>query len=815
MEKASIRIRPLRFVFAVDPKDSTALMRVFEANSVLWGGPYNFILPLFKRVPDRYKEPYRKKINAAALVQGLVEAFQPDLIVELEVGAAAFINFPQGRTITLDQLLGRDNRGACNYGVDLRTIIADLYETTFRFVQRHPPNVVIPSSSNSRYAMLYAALFGSLPEEGPTADCSVHFLKALDGKRQSFAPADYPRLFDRKYLCPLSVAAHTLETRRNSWSMDSKLYYMDERSPLDLIDFWNLRALGWGITPLPASLAQSLTGFCEEFIEKSYRPYPPPSNVYHHASFLCSPSNTQADLQAFLSTLKRPQQSGPHMTVSMDLRVPRVWEEWGRSADHAEPQMVVESTASVDSQLIGSGLHVSTAVPKFLQDDWYASSRHACANVLESVPGGAPVIPWGSGEMSGLIHDSADKKVWISQEGIVTTAGRFSSFRFLRAPSPINVFTAFAKSKGLNLAMSPAGNTCEQAIKALGGLPWISIVARSPELLRFLDRLAHENFEIESDTTPGRKVRKPYASYANTLEIVKRTTRGPEIAVANFFNALINTGVLTVGLTLRCHQCNHSSWHNLNSLAPTVTCPRCFGSMAFPSTLPPRREDWAYKVSGPFAAEHFAHGAYCVASTLHFLTEKVVGESTWLPSFRLTNAEGKEIEADFGMFARPNRFSNATSPFLIVGECKSFNVFKAEDFAKARYMAHLFPGAVLCFATFREKLNPDEIKALTRIVLSGRKSLRTGRLLNPVLILTGKELFSQFDWGRQLHEAYGDRSKYAEMAYMRRDIEELCGFFQQVYLSMSSYHDWLDEKRRQRIARMSKVKTSTSAPSDN
>ena len=84
------------------------------------------------------------------------------------------------------------------------------------------------------------------------------------------------------------------------------------------------------------------------------------------------------------------------IAVSMDMRVPRVWEEWGRVADHAEPQTVIESTASVGCHLIGSGLHVSTAVPKFLEDDWYASSEDACANVLESVPGGAPVIPWAS-----------------------------------------------------------------------------------------------------------------------------------------------------------------------------------------------------------------------------------------------------------------------------------------------------------------------------------------------------------------------------------------------------------------------------------
>jgi hypothetical protein len=99
-------------------------------------------------------------------------------------------------------------------------------------------------------------------------------------------------------------------------------------------------------------------------------------------------------------------------------------------------------------------------------------------------------------------------------------------------------------------------------------------------------------------------------------------------------------------------------------------------------------------VSRPFAAEHFAHGAYCVASSLHFLVEKIVRESTWLPSFRLTNADDKQVEVEFGMFALPGSFSHATSPFLILGESKSFNVFNAEDFAKARYMAKLFPGAL-------------------------------------------------------------------------------------------------------------------------
>jgi hypothetical protein len=251
MDKASVRIRPIRLAFAVDPKDLKALMRVFEANSIFWGGPYNFIVPLFKRVPQRYMEPYRNKITAVKLVEGLVEAFQPDFIVEMESGSVAAPSFPRGRVITFDQLLSRDDGGSCVYGVDVRSVIAELYDKTFRFVQRHPPETVIPSCSDPHYNLLFAAHFGALPETGPVGDCAVHFLKALDGKRKAFAPEEYPTLLNQRYLYPLRVAGHELETRSNSWSIDSKLYYMNERSPLDLIDFWNLRALGWDILPLP------------------------------------------------------------------------------------------------------------------------------------------------------------------------------------------------------------------------------------------------------------------------------------------------------------------------------------------------------------------------------------------------------------------------------------------------------------------------------------------------------------------------------------------------------------------------------------
>ena len=89
MDSATVRVRPLRFAFTVEPNDKANLQRIFEINSSLWGGVFNFIIPLFRQVPSRYREKYFKPPTAKAMLKGLAEAFQPDYLVEIKSGEAA------------------------------------------------------------------------------------------------------------------------------------------------------------------------------------------------------------------------------------------------------------------------------------------------------------------------------------------------------------------------------------------------------------------------------------------------------------------------------------------------------------------------------------------------------------------------------------------------------------------------------------------------------------------------------------------------------------------------------------------------------
>jgi len=800
MESAQVRIRPLRLAFLVEPRDRKALQRVFEMNSSLWGGVYNYIIPLFKTVPARYKQQYQKAISAKTMINGFVEAFQPDYVVETRDGQVRDygINFPEKRSTSFAELLARDEQGRCQIGIDLRSICHDMYAEQFQFVQRHGPEVVIPSCKDSRYALLFSAMFGAFPE---TSDIAQIYIDALDGKREKYEALEYKDILDVKKLFPLRVTRHKLETFRNSHSWESHLFYMDESSGWDLIEYWNYRALGWRIIPLPARLAPQLKDFCEKFIADQHRPFPPPSNAWYATSLLCAKSQSFENMQAFVQTLKIPTANHP---LTIDPRVPRLWEEWGRGADHATPQTITHAEKATNAHVMGNGLHINFQPHEFVESDPYCSPYQASANVIESIGSNSPVIPWNRNVAAKLTYNFGQEKTWISREGIVTFGGTYGSSVHLRMPSPINIFGALAEASGFQLSLSPAGRVCEQIIASFGSLMAARTILESKDLLRMLDRMAHEDLEVEieepaDDPEKRKNVKKAYAPLGEVKRILAMSNQSDASRLDRHLAALTRCNVLRLGMALKCSSCLHTSWFSLEDLKQTLDCPRCLTEFSFPAGVPPSNA-WAYRVLGPFATSHFAHGAYCVAAAMHFIEEQVAHKTTMVPSFEMKKNGQTEFEADFGAFITMGAFSQITTPYLVLGECKSFNRFEDKDFERARRAGELFPGAVLCFCTFNESLNPSEIRGLKKIVKAGRESLKVGMIVNPVLILTARELFGQFELG-EFSELYGADSQMARGMFMRGEIKEVCEFTQRLYLGMPSSHEVRQAKVRKRVTK--------------
>ena len=276
----------MRFGFVLNPNDRAALRRVIETSTCLWGGVFNFIVPLFKRTPKRYRDRYLPGPTTKQLMDGLVEAFEPDFLVEMQPGLASGIAFPEKRVIGIDELFRRDEHGRGGYGLTMIDVCAALYEDTFCFVQRHPPRVVIPQPAERRHDLLIAATFGALPDAATVPEFRKHYEEALGASEEKVARASFNGIFAPNVLFPLRVCAHSLSQKpHRRWTPDPMLFYMDESSPIDIIEFWNFRALGWRVKPLPRSWAHELKEDCEKFLRDSYRPYPPPSNARNAADF--------------------------------------------------------------------------------------------------------------------------------------------------------------------------------------------------------------------------------------------------------------------------------------------------------------------------------------------------------------------------------------------------------------------------------------------------------------------------------------------------------------------------------------------------
>ena len=734
--------------------------------------------------------------SARELTRGLLGAFQPDLVVETKPGLANGIGFDQGRVLSFDRFNEADGNGRRTYGIDLRSVCRTLYKEEFRFVQRHPPIVVEPRPTDRRYGLLFAAIFGEFPTSGVLGECKEHFREALDAKEKEVKPDSFHELLTGHSLFPLRVGAYKLVTRTRGWSPDPALFYMDESEPYDIIEYWNLRALGWRIRPLPRLLAPKLKAFSEKFIVESHQPYPPPSNACHDASFLCSRSCAFDEMQKYVIALERP--SSCH--VSTDWRVPRLWEEWGRHADHAEPQVVEFKTESQETSSWGNSLAVATVVPQFVQDHIFDTPRHACTNVLEKLPGGAPVIPWQMIDMRFLAGQLQSENIWVGREGICTTAGAYHSRRHFRLPSSLNVFASWAQKNQLEIELSPAGRVAEQLIAAIGGLSGVRMVGNE-ELIKLLDRMANGTLEIdatqENESGPEkRRLRKASVPLYQIKEVLKRVNYGNEFIADNHLSALLRSNVLTLGMEVSCSHCGQTTWFALNQLSTRLKCQRCLDEFDFPATKP-HRNTWSYRVQGPFAIEDYGYGAYCVAAALQFLSDEFGAECTWIPSFRLTSKSENRVnsEADFAAFVRPGRFGLITDPLLIFGECKTFGNFDLRDYRRMKTLAKSFPGAIICFCTLKNALTQVEKKKISALAGQGRRSLESGKLMNPVVVLTGTELLGQFK-NEPFTTGYPPHfSKLGEGAFMRGDVQEICDFLQQVHLGIESIHEWRRARR--------------------
>jgi hypothetical protein len=781
-----IRLRPLKLAFLVYYKDIKGLLEAIKTNTFLWGGQYNPIIPVFMRCPKVWSENISENKRVKDIIQGYLANFDPDFVVPIGQAKEIHLDITSRKQISVEEITeGIKKEGLPKYGIGLREILDHYVKTEFKYVRRKPIHICFPSFRNP-YLTFMASVFGALNKETNIALVKM-FGSALNPECPSWNLVDYaPGIKPGCMFLRRLSSLYIHHNPANSWDREI-IFVMDAGIPLDIMDYWNLRALGKIVLPVPAQAAcdESVKKLVSDFVEDCY--YPINDTVNNQVTILksrnLSKTNFENIVQNFGVASSGDRNKPKYVTQHW---YPRLWNEWAWDKDNVLCCDVEESTKEYSISGGEENTSLRTLDPEFIHPHFYCLEPRFANEIKFRLYGNEPelfgrVIPEGDERMARAVGCIGIDDYRVSRNGIVHFESHKNGLMFLSLPKGEDLFREWFKQQGWEIELSSPGRLAKQMLKHLGGILGISRIAQR-EVIDLLEKMeggaqmTHDAFigEISKIANKGRFPREVNDVLKNFLE-------------SKMFN---------LGLQVQCQTCTQHIWVPFNEFNYTLKCTKCLDHFEVPQDYPTKKLEWAYRTLGPFNLPNRAFGVYSVLLTLWFFMKEHSYRVTPILSFN-AKKDKKELEADLGLFLQQQMFGYSKR-YLIFAECKTMNLLEKDDIDKMAILGNEFPGAILVFAILRDSFVEREKKLLRSLVKKGRKSWKADHPFNPVLILTAKELFS---WQKPPYcweKAEGKCLNFSKATWIANDIIELCDVSQQIYLDMDSRFKDMQKKYAKR-----------------
>lgn len=783
---ANIKVRPLKLALMVDPTSALQVREAIRLASTLWGGMFFPIIPVHKRMPVSWREGPLKTPPAHIVVKGYLDGFDPDILVQFGSELPRYVINSKLKVLKPENFwTGNRNNDVIEpaYGIGVLDVLLDIFREHFKFKAKYPLKAIVPVIPKE-LGLFWASVFGEYPVHIAKA-IDKEFSDALDISKPHVRVEKFRELTDRDVLFPRRVTQWATRVQGGSgFARSASVFFMDASKIEDVIDFWNLRASGRQVLPLPKQFLEeeSFRQIIVEFLDEHRRPWGNDGNGFDVASLIRSRHSTMDEMQTYAKSLElssvEGKPGGATQRISLQHWYPRLWDEWARGKDGGVADVYAEDEETVDiegeEQL---SMRLKSLIPPFGRENWYRSQGR-CVNEFDLHLYGADkllaeVYPKVEGDqllqaINGNIGSYGEWRV--GRHGLARIINRMSG-ESRKTPESEKIFFAWLKDRGWDAKLSGPGILAKQIYKRLGGL--VGMLADKD----VLNLIEHMNGGMVS-RSGAQKDDRVIAEREVSVADVKRKLN------ARRYEWFIQKGIFKLGLQTKCPNCQRNSWFSMTTLNEELDCPKCLNVFSAAGNIDQGRGAWFYRTAGPFSVPNYADGAFSVLLTLEALAGRITSgrRSTSVPSFEATSPGKVSIEADLAMFWRDGGFANDTQGILF-GECKSYGLFKPKDFQRMRYLAKMFPGAVLVFSTLRERLTKEEISALRRLAKFGRKYWKPERPVNPVLILTGAELLTwerpPLCWNEELQNRF--QNVYSLM--------EHCNASQQIYLGLPSWHD--------------------------
>ena len=782
----TIRVRPIRVAFLVDPADRKGLYRAIELSTFLWGGSYNPIIPAYRRTPAKWEQHRIRRLpQPADIISGYLNGFDPDLVVP--VGRCAKHTYEIGNRDLIQEaeLLGDISKTATSrYGIGLIELLRDFLEKELKYKRNDDLHIAIPDMPRA-YRTFLASVFGVLPEDAKRIfDNDFSLTSGIARVKPTLA--NFVELWQPSRLFPRHLSMWSLDVKP---FRDAVLFVCDATSPQDIIDYWNLRAAGYYVVPIPiqVSTSENVKKLAIDFVEENYQAYRHNPNMFHHTSILRSRGVTEETVKKFCESLNiKEAEEKNQFKYSMQMWYPRLWDTWARentSEGIAFPYSYEEEQRIAEGE---ERLELRSLNPKFdLSSEYSGEPRFAnefSFRFYGSKEPMAEVIPEGTRELSSALGRVGYHNWRFSKSGPVFLAHNKDDLIFLNLPRAEAVMTEWFRERGWKVSLSGPGRIATQLIKQLGGSFGTG-------------RLAHKGV-IDLLGELEREAGMPRQAVIGKLKKVIADD-GLHFDSEDFLAGLLEANALRLGAKIQCPICTRYNWYELNTLEYELACRFCLSEFK-PPQKSPKDIEWTYRAHGPFASS-IAQGSFTVLLTLKFLSGNHDRGITPLFSYTAEKS-GKVLEADLTCLYKRSTWRESHT-YVVHAECKSFNHFEKRDVDRMKDLSEAFPDAVLVFSTLNETLDKAEIKMIGALAHAERRKRLRGIPYSPVIVLTGIELFSS----RGVRECWDSRGGIYEQFQKRHfdysDLPKLADATQQLYLEFQSWYEWSNAERAKRRAK--------------
>ena len=358
----TVTLRPIKFAFLVNPSERKALDGAIRVSLFLWGGLHNPIIPIFRRVPSNWSHLPTRRLPPSDICKGYIRTFDPDAVVLCGIVDKSVVPSHVRHVVTLDELTGElGKEDAPALGVGLFEVLADFAREEFRYVRRDGMKILMPTFAGAG-STLFRAVFGEIPSEAKR-ETYGELLKAIQSDQPHVTLGNFLQTIREPSYFLSSLCAHKLEFRRPRGEDAVAVFLMKHDSPLDIIDFWNLRAMGWHVLPIPLKLSEldETRDYVRRFIER-HTPTERDVAAINRVRLLKARSVPEAEFMAFVNSIPRAAVT----SLTAQVWYPPMWDEFSRRGGRLTCSSIAAGQAQTQVSDESSQVRIKALAPDFM-----------------------------------------------------------------------------------------------------------------------------------------------------------------------------------------------------------------------------------------------------------------------------------------------------------------------------------------------------------------------------------------------------------------------------------------------------------------